>query len=95
MLNIAYTDASVDLAIFHYYMLQNKQSNRHSLYGMTSLVVFFAYPIKLNISVENVASRTVVLDKITHICLKVFTKSYKRSLAHGLRRHYHTVTPQL
>ena len=32
---------------------------------------------------------------ITHICLKVFTKSYKRSLAHGLRRHYHTVTPQL
>ena len=35
---------------FHYYMLQNKQSNRYSLYSMTSVVVLFAYPIKLNIS---------------------------------------------
>ena len=50
MLNIAYTDASVALAIFHYYMLQNKQSNRYSLYCMTSVVVLFAYPIKLHIS---------------------------------------------
>ena len=31
MLNIAYTHASVVLVIFHYYMLQNKQSNRYSL----------------------------------------------------------------
>ena len=49
MLNIAYTHASVVLVIFHYYMRQNKQSNRHSLYSMTSVVVLFAYPIKLNI----------------------------------------------
>ena len=27
-----------------------KQSNGHSLYSMTSVVVLFAYPIKLNIS---------------------------------------------
>ena len=38
------------LVIFHYYMLQNKQSDRHSLYSMTSMVVLFAYPIKLNVS---------------------------------------------
>ena len=48
MLNIAYTHASV--VIFHDYMPQNKQSNRYSLYSMTSVVVLFAYPIKLNIS---------------------------------------------
>ena len=35
---------------FFYYMLQNKQSNRYSLYSMKSVVVLFAYPIKLNIS---------------------------------------------
>ena len=52
MLNIAYTHASVVLVIFHYHMLQNKQSDRHSLYSMTSVVVFFAYPIKLNISTK-------------------------------------------
>ena len=50
MLNIAYTNASVVLVIFCYYMLQNKQSNRYSLYSMTSVVELFAYPIKLNIS---------------------------------------------
>ena len=49
MLNVAYTHASVVLVIFHYYMLQNKQSNRYS-YSMTSVVVLFPYPIKLNIS---------------------------------------------
>ena len=42
MLNIAYTHASVVLVIFHYYMLQNKQSNRYSLYSMTSVVVLLA-----------------------------------------------------
>ena len=31
MLNIAYTHASVVLVIFHYYMLQNKQSNRYPI----------------------------------------------------------------
>ena len=46
MLNIAYTHASVVLVIFHYYMLQTKESNGYSLYGMTSVVVLFAYPIK-------------------------------------------------
>ena len=50
MLNIAYTHASVVLVIFHYYVLQNRQSNTYSLYGMTSVVVLFAFPIKLNIS---------------------------------------------
>ena len=50
MLNIAYTHASVVLVNFHYYMLQNKQPNRYSLYSMTSVVVLLAYPIKLNIS---------------------------------------------
>ena len=53
MLNVAYTHVSVVLVIFHYHMLQNKQSDRHSLYGMTSVVVFFAYPIKLNILTRN------------------------------------------
>ena len=37
MLNIAYTHASVILAIFYYHMLQNKQSDKHSLYSMTSV----------------------------------------------------------
>ena len=50
MLNIAYTHASVVLVTFYYYMLQNKQSNRYSLCRMTSVVVLFAYPVKLNIS---------------------------------------------
>ena len=50
MLNIAYTHASVVLVIFHYYMLQNKLSNRHSLYSMTSVVVLFAYQIINNYS---------------------------------------------
>ena len=53
MLNIAKTHASVVLVIFHCYIRQNKQSNRYSLYGMTSVVVLFAYPIKLNISTRN------------------------------------------
>ena len=53
MLNIAYTHVSVVLVIFHYYMLQNKQSNSHSLYSMTSVVVLFAYPVKLNILTRN------------------------------------------
>ena len=48
--NRAYTDASVVSVIFHYHMLQNKQSDRYSLYSMTLVVVVFAYPIKSNIS---------------------------------------------
>ena len=50
MLNIAYTHVSIVLVIFHYYMLQTKESNRYSLYSMTSVVVLFAYLVKLNIS---------------------------------------------
>ena len=50
MLNIAYTHASVVLVIFNYYMVQNEQSNRYSLYSMMSMVVLFAYQIKLNMS---------------------------------------------
>ena len=38
-------------------MLQNKQSNRHSLYSMTSVVVLFAYPKKLN----NISTRNGVI----------------------------------
>ena len=38
MLNIVYTHASVVSVIFHYCMLQNKQSNRYSLYSMTLVV---------------------------------------------------------
>ena len=34
-LNIAYTHASAVLVIFHYYMLQNRQFDRHLLYSMT------------------------------------------------------------
>ena len=59
MLNIAYTHASVVLVIFRYHMLQNKQSDRHSLYSMTSVVVFFAYPIKLNILTRNRVTKTL------------------------------------
>ena len=32
MLNIAYTHGSVGLVILHYYMPQNKQSNRYNDY---------------------------------------------------------------
>ena len=53
MLNIAYAHASVALVISYYYMPQNKQSNSHSLNSMTSVVVLFAYPIKLNILTRN------------------------------------------
>ena len=63
MLNIAYTHASVILVIFHYYMLQNKQFIRHSLYSMTSVVVLFAYSIKLNISTKKRA-RKILLKKL-------------------------------
>ena len=64
MLNIAYTHASVIVAIFYYHMLQNKQSDRHSLYSMTSVVVFFAYPIKLNISTRKRVTK--ILSKKLH-----------------------------
>ena len=50
MLNLAYAHATLVLVIFHYGMLQNKQSNRYSLYSMTSVILLFAYPIKLNVS---------------------------------------------
>ena len=55
MLNIAYTHASVVLVIFQDHILQNNQSgyNNKSLCSMMSVVVFFAYPIKLNILTRN------------------------------------------
>ena len=59
----AYTHANVILVIFHYYMLQNKQFNRHSLYSMTSVVVLFAYSIKLNISTKK-RVRKILLKKV-------------------------------
>ena len=57
MLNIAYTHASVVLVTFYYYMLQNKQSNRYSLCRMTSVVVLFAYPVKLYLHIQNISTR--------------------------------------
>ena len=45
-------------------MLQNKQSNRYSLYGMTSVVVLFAYTIKSNISTSK--GVTKILPKKLH-----------------------------
>ena len=63
MLNIAYTYASVVLVIFNYYMLQNKQFNRRSLYSMTSVDVLFAYSIKLNISTKK-RVRKILLKKL-------------------------------
>ena len=53
MLITANTHASVILVILHDHMLKNKQSHRPSLYSMTSLVVLFAYPIKLTLSTRN------------------------------------------
>ena len=40
------------------YMLQNKQSNRHSLHSVTSHVVLFAYRIMLNVSTRNRVTKT-------------------------------------
>ena len=43
MLIIAYTHASVVLVILHYYVLLNKQSNRHSIilqYDISGCVLF-------------------------------------------------------
>ena len=63
MLNIAYTHVNVVLVIFHYYMLQNKQPNSHSLCSMTSVVVLFAYPIKFDISTRNGVTK-ILLKKL-------------------------------
>ena len=79
MLNIAYTHASVVLVIFHYYMLQNKQSNTYSLYGMTSVVVLFAYPIKSNISTRELhkfyqRSCIIILTDLSNAIKKMLDK---------------------
>ena len=63
MLNIANTHVSVVLVIFHYYLLQNKQSNSDSLYSMTSVVVLFAYPIKLNILTRNGVTKILPIGR--------------------------------
>ena len=39
MLNISLHTCKCSFSYFHYHMLQNKQSNSHSLYSMTSVVV--------------------------------------------------------
>ena len=49
MLIISYTHAGVVLVLFHSCVLRNKQSHRHSLHSMTSVVVSFAFPVKLDI----------------------------------------------
>ena len=90
MLNIAYTPASVVLVIFHYYMLQNKQSNRHSLYSMTLVVVLFAYPVKLNISTRNgvtkiLPSYIVILSDVSNTTIKMSDKiSFHKHFKYGL-----------
>ena len=77
MLNKAYTHASVVLVIFHYHMLQNKQSDRHSIYSKTSVVVFFAYSIKLNILTRN---RVTILTDLLNAMGKIsFHKHFKRN----------------
>ena len=53
MLIIAYINQIAVSVVLHYYMLRNKQFHRHSLYCMTSVVVLFSYPIKLNICMDN------------------------------------------
>ena len=71
MLNIAYTHASVVLVIFHYHMLQNKQSDRHSIYSKTSVVLFFAYSIKLNVLTWN---RVTILTDLLNAISKMLGK---------------------
>ena len=78
MLNIAYTHASVVLVTFHYYMLQNKQSNRYS-YGMTSVVVLFVCTVKLNISTRKGVKLyqrncTVILTDLSNAIKKMLVK---------------------
>ena len=72
--HIAYTRASVVLAILHYFLPQNKQSNGHLLYSMTSVVALFAYLIKLNTWTRNGVTKVLtglsksinkMLDKIS------------------------------
>ena len=67
MLNIAYTHASAVLVIFHCCILQNKQSNRYLLYSMTSVVVLFAYPIKLNISTSKRVTKILPKKLYNHL----------------------------
>ena len=52
------------LVIFHCHMLQSKQSDRQSLYSMMSVVVFFAYPVKLNILTRDRVTK--ILPKKLH-----------------------------
>ena len=73
MLNKAYTHASVVLVIFHYHMLQNKQSDRRSIYSMTSVVVFFADPIKLNILTRN---RVTILTDLLNAINKMLGQNF-------------------
>ena len=80
MLNKAYTHASVVLVIFHYYMVQTKQSNSHSLYSMTSVVVLFAYPTKLTILTRNGVKKLyersyiVILSDLSNTTIKMLDK---------------------
>ena len=46
------------------YMLQNKQSHRHSFCGVMSHVVLFAYRIMLNISTRNRATKIVQIKEV-------------------------------
>ena len=78
MLNIAYIHASVVLVIFHDYMVQNKQSNSNSSYTMTSVVVLFAYPIKLTILTRNGVKNSMrvafILYDLSNTTIKMLDK---------------------
>ena len=68
MLIIVYINQSVVSVVLHYYMLRNKQFRGHSLYNMTSVVVLFAYLIKLNISTTSAVTK--ILPKRLYCCFK-------------------------
>ena len=73
MLNIAYTHAIVVLVIFHSYMVQSEQSNSHSLYSITSVVVLFAYPIKLNMLTKNGVTKILLIKGVILLSYLIFS----------------------
>ena len=70
MLIIAHTDASV----VTFFMLRNKQYHSDTLYSMTSVVVLFAYPIKLNIWTRNQGSCILILSDLCNAISKMLDK---------------------
>ena len=72
-------------------MLQNKRSNSHSLYSMTSVVVLFAYPIMLNSSTRNGVTKILprklycYLSDVSNTTIKMSDKiSFHKHFKYGL-----------